>query len=160
MSNQISQGIKNRRGFSDRKKFKNHKTHLSIKYKGVPYKFCKECGFLFRNESKRLKDHYLNQHNSSYPEYLLFDEYPKNCRYSNFEEYLNDPTINLISTQPILCNKGGRPRKLDWMSLGNDMADEFIISDMPDRPIEKLEFDTKHNKTSLLTKRAGMYGHE
>ena len=77
----------------------------------MPWKFCCECGYTFRNEKKLLKDHYLNQHNSNDPEYLSFKEYPKNCRYSNFEEYLDNPNLKLIEIDPDKKNKGGRPFK-------------------------------------------------
>jgi len=41
--------------------------------------------------------------------YLTYGEFPRKCKYSNFVEYLVNPSIILNEINPDLFKKGGRP---------------------------------------------------
>ena len=76
-----------------------------------PHKFCKLCGHLMRVTNEKLVNHYRGQHPNEKPQFLTYGKLPSENKYTNFLEYLKDPSIDLEELKNYRKNKGGRPHK-------------------------------------------------
>ena len=56
-----------------------------------------------------LKRHYGGHHPDQMPQFLGFDEAPPTTIYSNFEEFLADPEVELKKRQDLRNQLRGRP---------------------------------------------------
>ena len=56
---------------------------------------------------------------------MKFGEQPIESEYSNFDAYLKNPEIALIEIDSDAKNKGGRPSKLQNISLNDETISEF-----------------------------------
>ena len=94
-------------GFLPHESFKSIKNHLTIYRNKKPDKFCRKCGHIHRANTKLLREHYERWHDNEKPEYLLYGEFPLECKYINFSDYLKDPTTELEELSGYKKNKGG-----------------------------------------------------
>ena len=73
--------------------FKQLKGHLAIDGKGKPDKFCSICGHRLPSSKTLLERHFSGQHPGQVAEFLRYDLKPKECKYTNFDAYLEDPSV-------------------------------------------------------------------
>ena len=91
--------------------FFDHKGHLTLPATPRNFKFCCICGKQLRAHAVTLAKHCRGQHAGAKPQFLAFGEQPSQCIYSNWKEWLADPSrLPLVKVElNIFCR--GRPRK-------------------------------------------------
>ena len=94
------------------KKFENINGHLAIGGKYERYKFCSICAHKLAAKLQKLKAHLKGQHGMSEGNFLPYKEQPTYNKYSNWAEYLANPSIKLVEKNGIMLNKGGKPLKI------------------------------------------------
>ena len=78
------------------KHFKNVKDDIAIVGQHDLDKFCGLCGHKLRGRKDRLKRHLKGQHDSVEGAFLKFGELPLHSKYTNFQDYLADPSTPLV----------------------------------------------------------------
>ena len=102
--------------------FYNHKGHLTLRASPRPWKFCCSCGKQLRAHARDLSKHFRGQHGGAQPQFLAFSEQPIQCMYSNWEEWLGDPTRPLLVKAELGNFCRGRPKKASKPSILTLMA--------------------------------------
>jgi len=67
------------------------------------------CGHKLRVDKRALNSHFKAQHPHQSAAFLDHDELPEDCKYLNFEDFINGKTSDLVEKPNITLNKGGRP---------------------------------------------------
>ena len=100
-------------GKSRSDRFKSTKGHLALSKGKHTHKFCSECTLMMISEAQRLRTHYGGHHPNQKPRWLGFDETPPTTIYSNFEEFLADPEVELKKKEDLKNGLRGRPEQRD-----------------------------------------------
>jgi hypothetical protein len=83
---------------------------LTLYGRPVNHKFCYLCGKKTRAQFQKLQKHYQGQHKGEKPKFLAFGDQPLDCMYSNWEEWLKDPSLPLLVKAELGKSWRGRPR--------------------------------------------------
>ena len=74
---------------------------LTIKKNNRPHKFCAICGLKMLGNRDRLGNHFSGHHKGETPEFNEFDKRPRNPMYTNWDEWIKDPNIDLKEDQDV-----------------------------------------------------------
>jgi len=91
--------------------FESKKGHLALRKGSAVFKFCAHCGEMLRSDSKLLGEHCDNNHKDSERTWLDYKDWPKDCKFKNFEAFLGDPSTRFDVLPGREKKIGGRPRK-------------------------------------------------
>ena len=91
-------------------KFRRTRDKITITIKFNTYKFCKQCGYRIRGETRYIRQHYSKHHRGLQPEWLQYGEMPTECCYDNFDDYLRDPEVVPELRPGARCYEPGRPK--------------------------------------------------
>ena len=83
---------------------------LTLFGRPVNHKFCSLCGKKTRAQFEKLRRHFHGQHRGAEPKFLAFGDQPQDCMYSNWEEWLQDPSLELQVKDALGNSWRGRPR--------------------------------------------------
>ena len=133
--------------------FFDHKGHLTLPATQRNFKFCCVCGRKVRAHAGSLAKHFRGQHAWAQPQFLAFGEQPIQCMYSNWEEWLADPSRPLLVKAEFGSLRRGRPRKEARPSLLTLMAredEEEEANRRAKQEREALQIDSNPDISSLV----------
>ena len=122
---------------------------------GRPHKFCKKCAHKLRATLEKLEFHYERQHKHEVPAFLGYGECPFECKYINFLEYLQDPTVELEELRNYAKNKGGRPAKAQEKHAQADASIEAQLPTDDKADEHRAQIDGQRETKPPLGKRDG-----
>ena len=133
--------------------FFDHKGHLTLSATPRNFKFCCICGKQLRAHAVTLAKHCRGQHAGAKPQFLAISEQPSQCIYSNWEEWLGDPTRPLLVKAELNIFCRGRPRKETKPSILTLMAledEEEEADHRAEQEREALQIDSNPDFSSLV----------
>jgi hypothetical protein len=133
--------------------FFDHKGHLTLRGETRNFKFCYLCGKQVRAHANNLAKHFRGQHALAKPQFLAISEQPIQCKYSNWEEWLLDPSVDLLVKAELNLICRGRPKKETKPSILTLMAredEEEEENNLANQKMEVLQIDSNPHISSLV----------
>jgi hypothetical protein len=133
--------------------FFDYKGHLTLSGSSRNFKCCALCGKKVRAHAVTLAKHFRGQHALAKPQFLAFSEQPSQCIFSNWEEWLRDPSLQQLVKAELNISCRGRPKKESKPSILTLMAredEEEEDNNRAEQKMEVLQIDSNPDISSLI----------
>ena len=127
--------------------------HLALRARPRHFKFCCVCGRQVRAHKVNLAKHFRGQHAWAKPQFLAISEQPSQCIFSNWEEWLRDPSQPLLTKAELDTFCVGRPRKETRPSILTLMEhedEEDVQNNRVEKQSEVNQIDSNPDISSLV----------